>query len=215
MGDPVKRSYDSTQRQAQARATRTRIRDAAADLFVERGYAATSIAAIADAADVSAQTVYATFGGKAAVLSEAIDVALAGDDEPVAVADRPEMRAAQQVPTAVDAAATFAHFSTKLMARAGMLLRVAESAAQQDPELHPAWLAGHRGRLADMSRAAHGFAAAGFLREGLTVEAAADLLWALGDPAVYCSFRLIRDFTDDQYETWLRDAIATAVFGES
>lgn len=213
MAKPVKRPYDSSQRQAQARITRARIRAAAAELFVERGYAATSIAAIAEAAEVSAPTVYATFGSKALLLSEAVDVALAGDDEPIALADRSETDATTHAPTAEEAAALFARFGAQLMGRAGLLLRAAEAAADQDPELRPRWLAGHRGRLQDMTGVAHGFAAAGFLRDGLTVDDAAELLWVYGDPAVYCSFRLIRGFTDEQYETWLRRTIATTLFG--
>ena len=77
------RRYDSTRRQAQARATRLRIIEAATDLFVTHGYAATSIAAIADAADVAPQTIYAAFGTKAGLLGAAVDVAMAGDDEPI------------------------------------------------------------------------------------------------------------------------------------
>lgn len=211
--EPVKRSYDSGQRQAQARLTRARIRDAATELFVERGYAATTIAAVAERADVSAQTVFAAFGNKATLLSEAVEVALAGDDEPVAIADRPEVQETEAAPTASDAAAMFARFATTMMARAGLLLRAADAAAQQDPELHPMWLAGHRGRLQDMRQVADGFAAAGFLRDGLNAEDAAEMLWVYGDPAVYCSFRLIRDFSDDAYEDWLRRMIETTLFG--
>ena len=213
MTEPVKRSYDSTKRQAQARRTRARIRDAAAQLFVERGYAATSIAAVAERADVSTQTIFSTFGGKANLLSEAIDVALAGDDEPIAVADRPEMRETELASTAAAAAATLATFTTRIMTRAGLLLRAAEAAADQDPDLRQRWLDGHLGRLGDMRRVATGFAAAGFLREGLGVEDAAELLWAFGDPAVYCSFRLIRRFTDAQYEDWLRRTVTISLFG--
>lgn len=213
MTKPVKRSYDSTQRQAQARRTRARVRDAAAELFVERGYAATSIAAVAERAGVSTQTVFAAFGGKAGLLSEAIDVALAGDDEPIALADRPETQEAARAATAEDAAASFAATGTSVLARAGRLLWVADAAAQQDPELHPLWVAGHRGRLQDMTGVAHSFAAAGFLRSGLTVDAAAELLWVYSDPGTYCSFRLIREFSDEQFETWLRNTVATTLFG--
>ena len=87
------RRYDSTRRQAQARATRLRIIEAATDLFVTHGYAATSIAAIADAADVAPQTIYAAFGTKAGLLGAAVDVAMAGDDEPIAIIDRPDQQA--------------------------------------------------------------------------------------------------------------------------
>ena len=86
---PPKRRYDSVTRQAHATESRRRILAAAHSLFIDAGFAGTTIAAIADAADVSAPTVYAGFASKAELLRHAIEVALAGDDEPVAVADRP------------------------------------------------------------------------------------------------------------------------------
>ena len=65
----AKRPYRSPLREAQAAATRTRILDAALDTFLERGYAGTSVAAIARAAGVSPETVYATFGTKRGIVA--------------------------------------------------------------------------------------------------------------------------------------------------
>ena len=87
------RSYSSTLRADQARRTRRRIVDAAAELFAEHGYAGTTIDAIATAAGVSRKTVFDSVGGKAQLMKLAYDFAIVGDDEPVALADRPEMRA--------------------------------------------------------------------------------------------------------------------------
>lgn len=210
--ESVKRTYDSAQRQEQARATRSRIRDAATDLFITDGYAATTITGIAKAAGVSAPTVYAAFGNKAAILSEAIDVALAGDDDRVAIADRPEAAATAAAQTATEASALFARFATQILDRAGLLLRAADAAAQQHSDLYPLWLAGHRGRLADMKGAALGFATAGFLRDDITVDQAAELLWVHTDPSTYSSLRLILGWTSAQYEEWLRRTIESTLF---
>ena len=79
----VKRSYDSPLRKAQAAATRRAIIDAAATSFIERGYVATSIETIAEAAGVSRATVFTSVGGKKELLKKAYDVALVGDDEPI------------------------------------------------------------------------------------------------------------------------------------
>src|SRR5687768_8748842 len=84
-----RRQYDSSGRQAQARANRARILQAATRLFVAQGYAATSVAQIAQEAGVSGPTVFAGFRSKVNLLKEAVDVALAGDDEPAPLADRP------------------------------------------------------------------------------------------------------------------------------
>jgi AcrR family transcriptional regulator len=90
------RPYRSTLRDEQARTTRRRIVDAGRDLFVERGYGPTTVDAIADRAGVSRKTVFTSVGSKVAVLTLAFDWALAGDDEPVAIADRPQVRRMMQ-----------------------------------------------------------------------------------------------------------------------
>ena len=215
MSAPVKRTYDSTRRQEQARRTRARVIEAAAGLFVAQGYSATSVAEIAAAAEVSPQTIYATFGTKGALLGAAVEVALAGDDEPVAVLDRPEAQAALTAPTAAEAASGFAGLATRLLERAGHLLHAAEGAAQEDPELRALWEGGHRARLADMRRTAGAFADSGLLRPGLDPETAADLLWALASPDTYRSFTVLRGWTARRYERWLRDTVlATVLAGD-
>ena len=86
------RPYRSALRDEQSRVTRRRIVDAGAELFVERGYVPTTIDAIAERAGVSRRTVFTSVGAKAAVLKLAFDWTLAGDDEPVAIADRAEVQ---------------------------------------------------------------------------------------------------------------------------
>src|SRR4051794_6909255 len=92
------RSYRSPLREAQARETRRRVVSAARDLFLDRGYAATTIAAVARGAAVSADTVYSTFGSKIAVLKAVLDVAVGGDDTDVAILDRPDPQAMRAEP---------------------------------------------------------------------------------------------------------------------
>ena len=213
MSGPVKRPYDSSRRQEQARRTRARIVEAATARFVELGYGATSVAAIAETAEVSPQTIYATFGTKAALLSAAVDVALAGDHEPVAVFDRDESQATLAAPTADDAAAAFARATTAVLERAGRILAAADAAAQSDPELATMWVMGHRARHADMARTAAALDDAGSLRTGLDAGAAADLLWVIASPDAYRSFTLIRGWTAARYERWLADTVRQAVFG--
>lgn len=206
------RTYDSSGRREQARATRRRVVAAATDLFVERGYAATSVAAIADAAGVAPQTVYATFGTKAALLGEAVGVAMAGDDEPVAIFDRPDARAVLAATSPAEAAAGFAAASTGLLARAGRLLHAADAAADADTELDAMRRNGHRMRLADMQRVAKAFDRAGFLRPGLTAALAADILWALASPDAYRAFTLHRGWSAARYERWLAESIQQTLF---
>src|SRR5438874_2047694 len=84
-----RRAYHSPRRAEQARATRGAVLDAARRLFVSRGYAATSIEAVAAESEVSPETVYAAFGSKRSLLSELVDVTIAGDDAPVPILERP------------------------------------------------------------------------------------------------------------------------------
>ena len=91
---PEQRRYSTVLRAEQTALTRRRILDASGRLLVERGYHGTTLNGVADAAEVSVQTVYNVVGGKAALLKAVYDVTLAGDDEPVPIIERPEFRAA-------------------------------------------------------------------------------------------------------------------------
>src|SRR5262245_61143361 len=83
------RKYDASRRQVQARERRRRIVDSATRLFLDQGFGATSIKQIAEAADVAVPTVYAAFDSKAGILGHAVNVAIVGDDEQVALSERP------------------------------------------------------------------------------------------------------------------------------
>src|SRR5438270_13886069 len=93
---PPSRTYVSAKRDEQARATRWAILQAARSLFLDRGYAATTLQAIADEAGVAVQTVYASFGNKRELLKQVLDVSIVGDDEPVSVDQRPGVKAAEK-----------------------------------------------------------------------------------------------------------------------
>src|SRR5687767_11182338 len=86
------RQYTSERRSEQARETRRRILDAARELFLEQGYGATTISAIASRAGVAVQTVYAVFGSKRQLLSDLVDVSIVGDDLPIPMLKRPDVR---------------------------------------------------------------------------------------------------------------------------
>src|SRR5687768_5982220 len=94
----VKRSYSSARRKAQASETRRAILDAANELFVAHGYAATTIQAIAEEAGVAVQTVYAVFGNKRELLRQLIESSITGDDEPQPITERAEALAVAAEP---------------------------------------------------------------------------------------------------------------------
>lgn len=206
-----KRTYDSTARQAQARMTRGRIRDAAVALFVERGYAGTSIAAIGRAAGVAPQTVYAAFGSKAMILKEAVEVTLAGGDEPIPVFEREDAQRVIAAGGPEEAAAALALQCRRIFERTADLLHVAEIAALDEPEIAAMAKGGAEGRLLDLGRAVAAIADRGFLVDGVDLEDAVDLVWALSSPAVYRSCIHDRGWTPERYERWLRGALGLVI----
>src|SRR5664279_5728783 len=112
MTERVKRNYDSSRRQEQARETRARILRAAHELFVTQGYGRTTIADIARAADVSVESVYGSFKNKVTVLHRVWDVTIGGDDEEVVFHERPEIRAIRAEPDLARRLALHARMST-------------------------------------------------------------------------------------------------------
>lgn len=201
-------------RAEQARLTRRRIVDAATRLFLEQGYASTTLAQIAAAAGVSVQTVYNVVGGKAVVLKAAYDVVLAGDDEPVPIAERPAIRAMLDASEGRSALAWYARLSRELGERTLPLVTVLQAqAAGGDPDLvaHVETIEGERAtgtrRTAELVAGRFG------LRPGLDVDAAADVLWTLTAPDVADRLVRRRAWGWDRYETWLATAMGDALLG--
>src|SRR5215468_6442832 len=129
-----RRRYESPVREANARRTRAAIVAAASELFTARGYAATSLADIAAAAGVARRTVFAAFGSKPALLRQVLDQALAGDDEPVAVADRPWFRPVWDATTPAAALDAYAEVCVVIARRAAQLFEIVRRAADNAPD---------------------------------------------------------------------------------
>lgn len=200
-------------RAEQARLTRRRIVEAATALFLEQGYVSTTLAEIAAAAGVSVQTVYNAVGGKAVVLKAAYDVVLAGDDEPVPIAERPTIRAMVDATDGRSALGWYARLARELGERTLPLVTVLYAQASSDPDLdaHVATIEGERAtgtrRTAELVANRFG------LRTGLDVDAAADVLWTLTAPDVADRLVRRRDWGWDRYETWLATAMGDALLG--
>ncbi|MGD0377655.1 MAG: helix-turn-helix domain-containing protein [Streptosporangiaceae bacterium] len=133
MSQPARR-YVSEVRDEQARRTRRAIVTAARDLFLAQGYAATTIDAIAEAAHVSRRTVFNAVGGKVVLLKLALEWAIVADDEPVALADRPAIRAIQAERDPRRALALWVNMVVDIAARVAPIGAVLYAAADGDPE---------------------------------------------------------------------------------
>ena len=200
----VKRPYQSTLRGAQAQSTRGAVIAAAARLFTERGYAATSIEEIAAAAGVSRATVFTSVGGKAKLLKTALDVAIVGDDEPVALPERPRSKAIRSEPDPRKYLALYAELVTEIDGRLAGIHEAVRGAAGVDADARALWeshLAQHRQGAAnvigDLTRK-------GGIRPGLDPDLAADIVWLLG-PGAYYMLVHRRGWSPKRFQGWLAE----------
>ena len=202
-----KRAYRSLRRDEHARATRRAVIDAATRLFVEQGYGVTTIDAIAAAASVGRATVFASVGGKADLLKAAYDVALVGDDEPVALPERPESLRVRAEPDAARMLAGYAAISAAVSGRVAPMYEVVRGAAGTDRAARAVWdtvraerRLGARNvvRLVEQRRA---------LRHGLEPGAAADIVFVLNDPGLYHVLVRERSWRPDAFGSWLREVL--------
>lgn len=197
----LRRTYDNSRRQADAEARQHRIVTAATQLFVEQGFAATSIDQIARAAEVSPQTVYAAYGSKAGVLSRAIDVAVLGDFGPESLTDRVPMLADMSSEPQRMFFAAAAHFVRELHDRVAPLIQVMLQAGLDELRM----------KVTQQIRADCGLWVEQLgpaLRPSLTKDEAADILVTIQAPYLYTLFTVDLGRSPDQYEKWLADALA-------
>lgn len=193
---PGRRRYDSPLRRAQAESTRGAVLSAATALFEQRGWAATSMREVARNAGVSVETVYAGFGSKAELLRQALDVAIAGDDQPVAVMGRPEFAALGEGDLESRLAAGAA-LVTEANRRTAGLISTLREAARSEPDLAER-LAQSRRQHRDTARAGASLMAGREL-----TDTQADALWALVSAEVYELLTGAAGWDEGKYRTWV------------
>lgn len=203
---PNRRRYDATRRRAAALETRRAIANAARELFLGRGYNATTMAAIASAAGVSHETVYATLGAKPAVFRHLIETALSGADEPIPPLERDYAR---QILAERDPARLidiYAHAMRLTQERLAGLFDVLNQAAATAPELaeYLGELIDRRARYTRMI-AEHLSQISG-LRQDVDIQTAGDVLFALNSSEFYLLLARDRHWQPDHFERWLADA---------
>lgn len=206
MGDDVK-----SLRAARVADTEERILAAARSLFLRDGYAATTLAAVADAARVGHRTVYVRFGTKAALLKRVVDVAVAGDTRPIAVTGRDWFQASLTAPTLPERVAAYARGASGLMARAGDLIAIAWQAEPTEPVIAAA------GRAArEATRDAVGLFCTRLRDDGL-IAPTCDITW-LADTASLLTqaqtWLLGRDtlgWSSEQYSQWLATTLSRLI----
>lgn len=206
----VNRRYVSPRREEQARQTRRAILDAAAKLFVDPGYAATPLTAVAAEAGVAVQTVYAVFGSKRQLLSDLVDVTLVGDDERMAMAERSFVTDIRGLVGLRTKLTRYARHLAETHARQVYVILALASAATADADAAAIWRKNIEDRRRGMAMFAADLAATGEVQ--VSQERAADVLWLAQDVRNYDWLVRERGWPVERFERWFVDGVA-AVLG--
>ena len=202
----MKRTYDSASRREGAEATRRAILSAALAIFSEKGYAGTTMPAIAQSAGIALDTVYASVGKKPALFALLVETAISGTDVAIPGAERDYVRAIRAEPAAARKLAIYAAALRRIQERLAPLFRVLQEAAPLDPSLGAMWNGIAERRAKNMKLLAQELGATGQLRRGLSVEMAADILWSMNSPEYYLLLVEQRGWKPEALEQWLSEA---------
>ena len=200
-----KRKYSSAVREEQAARTRTRILDAAAELFLERGYARTTMKDIAVQADVARDTVHALFGSKARVLTALIDHRLVPDGSVTNVTQLPEALAIKDEVDQRKEIELFAKFIAGISTELRPVFEILRTASAVEPEMAKVFEEMDQFRMNNMQTYASWIAARGPLR--VSTRQAGEIIWALASLDVA---RMLCDelgWTESQHARWLSDTL--------
>jgi len=209
MAKPVKtRSYNSLVRREQAARTRQRILHAAGDLFVRQGYGTTSIRQIAGASQVAPDTVYATFGNKARLLTALLDVRLAPGGQ-TSILDRPEMQAIREELDPRQLLRLFARDYAAMSERVRPVSEVLRTAKAIEPEMAAVREKIEAYRFEYMRTIVQWLAMRTKLR--VPINRAAQIVWALASPDVGRMLCDVQGWTTDEYANWLEDILITTL----
>ncbi len=207
MKEPVKpRRYNSARRREAAERTRQSILDAAAQLFKERGYTATTMADIAEAAGVALDTVYASVGPKPLLFQLLVESAISGGSEPVPALQRDYVRAIQAEPNPARKLELYARAVRRIQERLAPLFSVLQQAAATDDELAALWREIGERRAGNMRLLVAELVETGALREGLSIDEAADIIWSMNSSEFYVLLVRERGWEPGRFEQWLADA---------
>jgi len=203
----TKRKYNSTRRKAQSQETQAQIAEAARKWFIERGYAGTSIESIAKEAGVAAETIYALFGNKKAILSRVVDISIVGDGEPIPLLAREQIREVELEPVQTRQVQMFAKRIQMIMSRVAPMFEVMRSAAKTEPEIGAMLKKYLGGKMEGMGYFVDCLLANGPLRNGLSKLTATETLWTLTSAEVYNLLIVDRGWSAEEYEFWLSQTL--------
>lgn len=205
------RQYHSAHRQSQALLTRKAITEAAHTLFLTRGYAGATISAIAKEAKVSAETIYAIFNNKQGILAHLVNISLVGDEDPQTLLNRPFIKATSDEPDQHKQIAMFAQQMCDIMYRMAPIFEIMRTAAKTEPDIAQMRDRILRERQKGMIYFVRALVAHGDLCEGMTIEKAGDIVFALSSGELFNVFIQDLAWSKEQYTLWLTEALTAAL----
>lgn len=211
MGPVKRRSYDMTNRSRHATDTRRRIVDAAARLFLQQGYAATSMNAIAAEAGVAVQTLYASMRTKRDIFQTVIQQSVRGENGEIPIAASLRWQEMEEEADPRAKLAMFVRIHREICEREATLFVVLETAAAVDPEIGPILRDKEQLRYQDQTRLARSLGRRHQLRTGLSAKKAGDIVWALASERLYLALVQERGWSAQSYEAWLTGQLAAAL----
>ena len=185
--------------------------EAAAGLFLQDGYAATSMNASAAEAGVAVQTVYASRRTKPDILRAVIQLTVRGEEDQVPLAQSSRWQEMEQATDPRAKLAMFARIHREICDREAALFVVLETAAAVEPDIRPLLREKEQFRYEDQARVARSLRWRGLLRVGLSARKAGDIIWALASERVYLALVEERGWAAEEYEAWLTDQLVAAL----
>jgi AcrR family transcriptional regulator len=207
-GEPPRRAYNAERRRETARRNRAAVLEAFRDLLFQEGYQATTIRAVAERAGVSAETIYKGFGGKPGIVKALWDVTMAGDDEPVAMGQRPQLQEVWRTP---DPGTKLRLYATFVRGAHERLAALFAHLAQAGPEVSEVLKTSENERLTGVTAFVTHLSEEGLLRPGADLAAAADSAWALTCPRLFLQLTQERGWPADAYQDWLAAMLVAAL----
>ncbi|WP_413768205.1 TetR/AcrR family transcriptional regulator [Rhodococcus pyridinivorans] len=207
----VKRRYDVSGRREQAQVRRRAVVAAAKELFEQDGFRATSITTIAQRAAVSPESIYKSFGTKAALAKAVFDFVIAGDDEDVAVAQRPAVQAALAEPEVRRKIEIYIHGLARRQQRSAKVQILIRDGRHSDDALVDVWQKLLDERLAGMTMFGQHLLETGRLRAGIELDEVRDVLWTYTAVELYELLVLGRGWSLDRYAEWIARSLTNAL----
>jgi AcrR family transcriptional regulator len=209
---PARRPYDASRRQDAARRNRAAILGAFHDLLVRDGYQAATIRAVAGQAGVSPETVYKAFGSKPGLVKALWDVTLAGDDDPLTMAQRPALLEVWGTRDPQAKLRLYAAFVRGVCERLAFLFTLL---TQAGPEVAQVLTDSEAERLTGVTAFVSHLAGQGALRPGVSTAQAADACWALTGPQLFTQLTAGRGWPPEMYQDWLASILAATLLDNS